>query len=199
MIATTTNPNLSLLDQSSRTPYLRVKYVFPEPSLQSLLLWVNANERAFQYSKTETGEANYRHSRLVYQAPQPWRGYLESRIRQLLPHAFNWLEVAPVNPSTIECQLTAHHSGGYYRHHNDNGSPSTATRLLTYVFYFSHTPQAFTGGHLSLTGQGGTFHLPPERNTLVVFPSHLWHEVEPVYGATSWHEGRFTLNGWVRR
>jgi hypothetical protein len=50
----------------------------------------------------------------------------------------------------LETQLTSHNDGGYYRIHNDNGSPSTATRVLTYVYYFHRQPVAFKGGQLRL-------------------------------------------------
>jgi Rps23 Pro-64 3,4-dihydroxylase Tpa1-like proline 4-hydroxylase len=39
----------------------------------------------------------------------------------------------PFSISQIESQMTSHNDGNYYKIHNDNGSPDTATRELTYV------------------------------------------------------------------
>jgi SM-20-related protein len=74
----------------------------------------------------------------------------DERIREIVPEALDYFRLPPSTGPKLETQLTSHNDGGYYRIHNDNGSPSTATRVLTYVYYFHRQPVAFKGGQLRL-------------------------------------------------
>jgi 2OG-Fe(II) oxygenase superfamily len=79
----------------------------------------------------------------------------------------------------IECQITAHRDAGFYHVHNDSGSPDTATRVFSYVYYFQTRPHAFFGGELKLyqpmiengidvTG-AEFFLIKPQDNSIVFF------------------------------
>ena len=108
----------------------------------------------------------------------------------------------------IECQLTAHNENDYYKIHNDNGSDKTATRELTYVYYFNREPKAFSGGELKLYDsriennyyvEAESYKIvEPINNSIVFFLARTMHEVLPVAcPSRQFADGRFTLNGWV--
>jgi SM-20-related protein len=110
----------------------------------------------------------------------------------------------------VESQLTAHNDGNYYKIHNDNGSPDTATRELTYVYYFHQEPKGFTGGELQIYDtqiqnnhytQAPTFNtVEPRNNSIVFFLSRYMHEVLPIScPSRAFADSRFTINGWIRR
>lgn len=112
--------------------------------------------------------------------------------------------------SEIEMQITAHNHGHYYKIHNDNGSPDTATRFLTYVYYYYQDPKPFTGGELriyELAVKDGFYvagdryrDIEPLHNSLIIFPSHYMHEVLPIQcPSLRFEDSRFTVNGWIRR
>ncbi len=128
-------------------------------------------------------------------------GQIESICSQLKIHSFV--------PLGIEAQLTAHNDGHFYKIHNDNGSPDTMNRVLTYVYYFHREPKGFSGGELLL--YDGAMHnnsmmavrsshtIQPRNNSIVFFPSHFMHEVLPITCTSrAFRDSRFTINGWVR-
>ena len=117
-------------------------------------------------------------------------------------------------PGNVELQLTLHRDGDFYKVHadrsyDDQPDPDrpTSTRVLTFVYYFSRLPQRFSGGELKLyrAAVGGRGYDPaagvllaPEDNSIVFFPSVLFHEVRPVrLESEDPGDGRFTLNGWI--
>jgi Rps23 Pro-64 3,4-dihydroxylase Tpa1-like proline 4-hydroxylase len=135
---------------------------------------------------------------------------LVARVRAKLPELCARLDVAPFPVGEIEAQLTVHQDGDYYRVHADNDDESTRTREISYVYYFHREPRRFTGGELVLFdtriehGQsfaaGPPLVVEPVDDSLVVFPSGCLHEVRPVQLlSTDPGDGRFTINGWVRR
>ncbi len=110
-----------------------------------------------------------------------------------------------------ELQVTRHLDGGFYRLHYDAGKPGdpSATRRLTYVYYFHRMPRRFAGGDLLLCDQGpdgrraaelGFTRLEPMDNSLVFFASDRLHAVTPVTMQSSDPlDGRWTVNGWLHR
>ena len=70
----------------------------------------------------------------------------QSKILETLPEVLTKLKFRPFEISEIEVQLTAHNDGCYYKIHNDAGSEKTASREITYVYYFYQEPKAFSGG-----------------------------------------------------
>ena len=153
---------------------------------------------------------DYRRSRLIND-PRDLAAGLVARVRELLPELCERLDVAPFPVDLIEAQLTVHNDGDYYRVHNDNGSDDTRTREISYVYYFHREPKRFTGGELVLFdsrpgNDGGPVPIgppvvvEPSDDSLVIFPSSCLHEVRPVHLLShAMEDGRFTINGWVRR
>jgi Rps23 Pro-64 3,4-dihydroxylase Tpa1-like proline 4-hydroxylase len=118
------------------------------------------------------------------------------------------MSIQSTDQDDIECQGTAHLDGGYFQIHNDSGSKETATRLMTFVYYFASKPDSFLGGELKIyesgadkTGHRANFVLvQPTDNTIVFFPSGALHEVLPTYvPSKKFSDSRFTVNGWIRR
>jgi SM-20-related protein len=108
----------------------------------------------------------------------------------------------------LECRLTAHNESDYYKIHNENGSDKTATRELTYVYYFNREPQAFSGGELKLYDSRieNNYYveaepykiIEPINNSIVFFLARNVHELMPVAcPSKQFADGRFTINGWI--
>ena len=108
--------------------------------------------------------------------------------------------------SAPDLSVNLHVHGGIFRPHKDVGY-SNPLRRLTYVYYFHTMPRRFTGGDLLLFDDdiaSGTYQklsytrIPPDHNSLVLFPSDRIHgvtavecpRVEPI-------DARWTLNGWL--
>ena len=133
----------------------------------------------------------------------------ETRLREIVPEVFAHFGMAMPAELGFEKQLTAHNDGEYFRMHNDNGSPSTASRLLTYVYYFHGEPAAFSGGQIRIYDslpESGSWEpadkfvdIAPDNNMLLLFPSGQMHEVRRIScPSEAFGDGRFTVNGWFR-
>ncbi|NJN86503.1 MAG: proline hydroxylase [Leptolyngbyaceae cyanobacterium SL_7_1] len=176
---------------------------------QQLLEYVLDRESEFVSTTTSTGAANYRKSVVLHYFPE-FTALITDRIQTVLPNVLSKLNLPPFEASQIEAQLTGHNDGNYYKIHNDNGSPETATRELTYVYYFHQEPKAYSGGELIIYDsqiennyyvQAKSYHtVEPRNNSIVFFLSRYMHEVLPVRcPSRAFADSRFTINGWVRR
>lgn len=158
----------------------------------------------FQPSTVTGNLADYRRSQVL------WRGEeiapdVAERVWAITPELGRLLDVSPFPIGEIETQVTVSRAGDYFRRHDDNGSPETAARRVSYVYYVHKEPRPFAGGELVVygaegpSGERGAYVIEPDNDTLVVFPSNLVHEVRPVNAAsTSPLDARVTVNGWVR-
>lgn len=134
----------------------------------------------------------------------PW---FLARVESTLSGSWSRLQVKPFETDQSEIQLTRHMDGAFFKIHTDAGDKQgTETRKVTYVYYFHRLPRQFEGGDLLLydtdTDVGGQSvgftRLSPQHNSIVLFPSHFWHQVTPLRCASDDFEaGRFTLNGWL--
>ena len=81
------------------------------------------------------------------------------------------------------------------------------TRMVSFVYYFAMRPDAFTGGDLRVhdkVERDGFYHpadthttIEPRNNSVVFFPSTLFHEVLSVHSnGAGLDDQRFTVNGW---
>lgn len=161
------------------------------------------NRERFVPTTVTTNEAGHRKSTVLwhYEYQDLYQKFTD-RLRIFLPELHDKFPEIPIEPSNIEMQLTAHANGEYFKRHLDNGSNDTANRVLTYVYYYTlDDERKFSGGQLVLEpGNGNKYHIEPNHNTIVWFPSGYWHEVLPtVMSSDRWEDSRFTLNGWVRR
>ena len=196
------------------SPVVKSRYVIAENFLSpadhaALLRFAVDSEARFIDSAVSTDDADYRRSKVLYEFPS-FAELFRRRIRELMPQLLPALQIAPFPAADIECQMTAHNDGNYFKLHNDNGSPDTSTRALTYVYYFHNEPKAYGGGALriydSVIADGfyrcgpHAADIEPKNNSVIFFVPHTHHEVLPVRCPSGrFEDGRFTVNGWVRR
>ena len=213
LVAIETDPPLTLgkgqwLRQVERAPYIRIPDFLSADDHRQVLDFAIRHEADYVTSTVTTGVVDKRHSR-VLNALDDLPVDFEALIREIMPDLLDPLGLDPMTETTVERQLTVHGQDDYFRTHNDNGSPGTANRLLTYIYYFHGEPRRFGGGGLRLydTQMAGDdrwaadsfVHLKPANNTMIFFPSRLYHEVLPVDCLSDdFADSRFTLNGWVR-
>jgi Rps23 Pro-64 3,4-dihydroxylase Tpa1-like proline 4-hydroxylase len=194
-----------------RARYVCFHDVLGEPAKARLLGEAIARESKLVPSRVAGDVPDYRRSRLISQPGDLTAGVV-GRVRELIPELCERLEVATFPVGRIEAQLTVHNDGDYYRAHTDNGTDETRTREISYVYYFHRQPKRFTGGELALYDSRlddsrrlvpagpPVAVIEPVDDSLVVFPSSCLHEVRPVRLASpELADGRFTINGWVRR
>jgi len=192
------------------SPYIRIPGFLSDDENKAVLDYAVHREQEFQASSVEGGASRYRHSQVIFKLDDlPVE--LEQRVRELLPEVCAYFKLELPANYDFEMQMTTHGDGGYFKIHNDNSTPRTATRFLTYIYYFHRQPAAFSGGGLRLYDDSradpnnwvpvATFtEIKPENNTLVFFPSRHFHEVLPTLSRTgNFGDGRFTINGWIRR
>lgn len=197
--------NLDIL----KSNYLQIDGFLTREDKKRLLNYVFAEEAEFVPTNTSTDEVNYRRSSVLYAFPD-FAELIRDRIQSIAPDILRTLELSPFSIDRVESQLTAHNDGNYYKVHNDNGSSNTATRELTYVYYFYREPQPFSGGELVIYDSKveNTYYvnansfktIEPRNNSVVFFLSRYMHEVLPVScPSRSFQDSRFTINGWIHR
>lgn len=186
------------------------KFLLPENNQTAIKEAIKRKEQYVE-SSTTTKADKYRQSYVLFSQYFPeLSGLIQSKILEILPEVLTQLEFRPFEISEIEVQLTAHNDGCYYKIHNDAGSEKTASREITYVYYFYQEPKAFSGGELriydtELKGGGAINHdnyktITPVNNSIVFFNSRCRHEVMPVIcPSQAFENSRFTVNGWIRR
>jgi Rps23 Pro-64 3,4-dihydroxylase Tpa1-like proline 4-hydroxylase len=164
----------------------------------------------FVTSGTTTNANDYRQSAILYATYyEEFYRFLKEKLIVTVPTAIADLNLPPFEIAEVEMQMTAHNDGCFYKIHNDSGDTLTATRILTYVYYFYQEPKAFSGGELRLynTELEGTRQtalsefkdIEPQNNSIVFFDSRCMHEVRPIQCPSQrFGDSRFTLNGWLR-
>ena len=189
--------------------YLQIDNFLTPEEHQQLLKYVLEQEASFVPTSTSTNEINYRQSMVLYSFPD-FSQLILQRIAAIIPEIIASLGIEPFTINYIESQLTAHNHGNYYKIHNDNGSPETSLREITYVYYFYQEPKHFSGGELLIYDSkiSHSFYVntdsfqtvEPRNNSIVFFLSRYMHEVLPVICPSKlFADSRFTINGWINR
>jgi len=189
-------------------PHAVLRNFLGEDGVAALLLHANRNEDVFTGSTTFGGlRPSFRVSSCLHDF-----GDLKAPLREkffaALPGLFEALRIRPVTMSRAEMELIAHGDGAFYKTHVDTkgSDPDTKTqRIISCVYYFHAQPKAFSGGELRLFPFGGGdtserfLDIPPDRDTLVAFPSWAPHEVRPVLcPSRRFSDSRFAINCWFR-
>jgi predicted 2-oxoglutarate/Fe(II)-dependent dioxygenase YbiX len=122
-------------------------------------------------------------------------------LQDRLDDALERLGIPAFPVGAMEIQMTAHSDGEFFHEHTDSGSRATADRALTFVYYFHAQPKRYAGGELVFPSSDGIEQVvEPVNDTLVLFDPHTPHEVRRVSCPSGrLEDGRFTLNGWLRR
>jgi Rps23 Pro-64 3,4-dihydroxylase Tpa1-like proline 4-hydroxylase len=191
------------------TKYVQINHFLSPEMLGKLMDYVTGHELEFTPSSTSTGKLGYRQS-CVHQPSANFPEDIIATIRSTLPQVLSELGVQPFPIAQVEVQVTAHHENNFYKIHRDNDSLTTASRVITYVYYFFRDPKPFTGGELLIyntelngnqTNQSPSFQkIEPYNNSIVFFLSSSLHEVLPVKcSSQAFADSRFTVNGWIRQ
>ncbi|PZO36789.1 MAG: hypothetical protein DCF19_20645 [Pseudanabaena frigida] len=190
------------------SPYALIEDFLSPTQLKELLHYSINKQPEFIPTSNSANDPNYRRSFFLSNFPE-FSELMIGLIRKIAPQIITHLDIKKFTIGQIESQMTAHNHGNFYKVHNDNGSPDSATRVLTYVYYYHRQPKSFTGGELviydskiengySVSAKSHKV-IQPTNNTIVFFPSQCMHEVLPVSCPTEYFaDSRFTINGWVR-
>jgi SM-20-related protein len=214
IVAVETVPPVTLkqlpLGRITPAPYIRVPDFLTKEENAAVMAFAMRKEPEFTASGVESGVLDYRHSQVLMKLNDLGVDF-EGRLREVLPDAANYFGMHLPEDYRLEMQMTVHGDSDYFKIHNDNATPRTAARFLTYVYYFSREPRPFSGGQLRLYDDSQVdpsswvpvasyAEIAPQNNMLVFFPSRCFHEVMPTVRQTEeFANGRFTINGWIRR
>jgi Rps23 Pro-64 3,4-dihydroxylase Tpa1-like proline 4-hydroxylase len=193
------------------TPYVVIEQFLQAEQRQHVISRVLQMEHSFETSKVTTEAEDFRKSILLMDdeviGPM-FRKLIRGKALEIAELLSVSLRTLP-SDEAIECQITAHRDRGFFHAHNDSGSSTTASRRITFVYYFQTRPGSFFGGELKLYESsvrdevamiGPNFSLiPPRDNSIIFFPSQTWHEVLPTYVPSgAFYDSRFTVNGWIK-
>ncbi|MBE9131320.1 2OG-Fe(II) oxygenase [Tychonema sp. LEGE 07196] len=189
--------------------YAQIDNFLTPAEKNKLIKYVLAKESEFVSTSTSTNAEDYRRSMVLHSFPE-FSTLMVNRIKGILPDVLRKLNIPSFPLGDIESQLTTHNDNNFYKLHNDSGSPDTASRFFTYVYYFYREPKAFSGGELLIYDSkvennfyvaADTFRtVEPRNNSIVFFLSRYMHEVLTVScPSKAFADSRFTINGWVRK
>ena len=193
-------------EPSGSTPatYCRYFDVLGETRNRQLCQIAFKKREQFTQSKTSPSKLypDWRRSTVIYDIHiENSVSRLDQEIRLRLREVLAALRIPAFEIDSIEMQLTSHNDGEYYKWHTDNGTRETQSRMITFIYYFHQIPKGFQGGELVIYPETESeIVLKPQNDSLVFFPSHTRHEVKQIVCPTrQFEDGRFTLNGWIRR
>ena len=131
------------------------EFLTPE-ELKQLMQYTMDHEPDFQISEVVSpgasgGMIDYEHRRSrVLTNLDRHHEVIADRIQACLPRVLQKLGRDVFLPSQVEAQITASNHGDFFRHHSDNVYEDTASRELTFVYFFHREPKAFRGGDLRI-------------------------------------------------
>lgn len=178
--------------------------------VERLLAYAEARNGEFTQTRLGGGvvDASFRSS-LMLRDLGDLRAELEARFLSVLDWAVAELKLSPIDLAPLELELVAHGDGAFFKEHIDTAtdrSEAGSARALTGVYYFHRHPKRFDGGQLRLhaiaPGPDGArrfVDVPPEPDTLALFPSWAPHEVLPISCPSgAFLDSRFAINCWYR-
>lgn len=197
-------PEAEYEDVIETAPYVVIPDFLSREENRRIFDYVVAHEADYGVSTVNTGETGYRNSRFlgpVTDLPVD----IKARFCEIMPEVLAHLALAPLPDYFITQVVIMHNDGCFYKVHRDNATAAFAGRKLNGIYYVHREPRPFGGGGLRLydtrfvDGErwwADSFtHLPPVNNTMVFFPTHVYHEVLPVDCASgAFADSRFTVN-----
>jgi len=197
-------PEVEHEDVIETAPYVVIPDFLSAAENRQILDYAIGRETDYKVSTVNTGETGYRQSRVlprVTDLPVD----IKSRFSEIMPEVLTHLSLDPLPEYFFTQAVVMHNDGGFYKVHRDNSTATYAGRKLTGIYYAHCEPRPFGGGGLRLydtrfvDGErwwAETFtHLPPVNNSMVFFPTHVYHEVLPVDCASgAFADSRFTVN-----
>ncbi|MGB7443340.1 MAG: 2OG-Fe(II) oxygenase [Coleofasciculaceae cyanobacterium] len=217
LVALMTEPPLNFQQTEAKKPqradilpsnYVQFDNFLTRQENKKLLDYVEQQELNFAPNSPNTGNLDIGKA-LIINSSNQFSELIINRVKQIFSTVVNKLEISPFPVWDIENHLTAHNNGDYYKVHNDNGSPKTASRELSYIYYFHKEPKPFSGGELLIYDskiennfyvKADSFKkIEPRNNSIVFFLSRYLHEALPVTcPSKSFADSHFTINGWIR-
>ncbi len=219
----TTNPQISPIVLSTRaegilpSPYIQIDHFLTSYEKNQLLAFALQHRADFvagRIDSTAAGvhiDSSYRNNLMLplFQHSEFSERFFH-RVRAHLGDILPTFQIPATIVNHLDGQLSATNNGGYYGLHNDNGSRGTASREITFVYYFYRDPKPFAGGTLVLydtkvkrrhSTRADSFQtIEPRNNSIVFFLSGCMHEVLPVRcPSQDFGHSRFAVNGWVLR
>lgn len=165
----------------------RISNFLPVELHDQFLQFVQANQLLFRPSTTTPS--------VLHDFPD--KHLLLDPLRQALSLALSNLQLLEFPVERIETELCAIGNGNYQPSHVDNNCPDTANRFLSFAYFFSANPQPFRGGELVVHGSEDAIVLPIP-NSIVFYTASQDHEVLQTTNDGSWHNSRFSIEGWYR-
>lgn len=198
---------------ATESTHLVFRKVLGQEAVEALLDYVGAREAAFRPGAVHDRKTGRRkidlglHRGLALGDLGPFREPIEGFVRRIADQSIAHLSLIEPRVEPGEFFIRAHGDGDYMRTHVDTIESLHGVRILSCVYYFATTPRRFRGGNFRLIGlptrAGGsraTVEIPPETDTMIVFPSWVPHEVSPVsVPSGAWLDCRFTVNCWLHR
>ena len=189
-------------------PYL-VLCDFLEPAQQTeMLAWTLTNEARFNMRSVREHDVELVHKYRLDDIG-PLEPLFSARLQAEYTGWVRRLRVSPFPLGQIEFRIGAYPDGARFDFHLDVASGKNSpenSRMLTALYYFNREPKQFSGGdirlfHLGSAPNGDDYvSIPPDQNTLVVFPSWVGHSVTPIHCASpDFADCRFALNCWLHR
>ncbi len=155
-------------------------------------------EQKWMVDASTGGRDGHRSAQLLY-TPVDEAAMVMEWLVEHLPEAAAALGIAPFVPRRTEMQITVHGHGDFYKLHRDDQGDDVADRTLSYLYYLHRQPKAYQGGELVILANERV-EIEPLHNSLVLFPSHLEHEVRRVLVPSGkLADGRISINGWLWR
>lgn len=190
-------------------PYLRIEGAFGDALHNDILGWALDNEPRFAPSKLagELMEPTVRRS-LSLRDIGPLRPAIEAHLSASAPAWIAALRVTLFALSDIELEMVAYNDGAHFALHSDTytrDQKSRGDRMLSAIYYFHRQPKRFDGGYLRVHRIGAQpgdegVDIPPDDNSLVIFPAWGPHEVLPVMCRSKlFADSRFAINCWMYR
>lgn len=181
----------------------------------AMLDWAMANRERFKPARVVGGKVEP--SKRMCETLRdlgPMKAVLEDRFTEILPIILRDTRTKGFHLDSIELELAAHGDGAHFAPHMDTFTSENRRlareegriqhdRTISAVYYFYREPKGFSGGELRLHpfdsqgGQGGHLDIAPLQNSVVAFPSWVFHEVCPVRcPSRKFEDYRFAVNCW---
>jgi SM-20-related protein len=197
---------------SSLCPYWQFDHLLGEHISSQLLGYAIDHQSSFENSRVGSGgdvkQDPRRRISSVCRLRGPLQAPIRERILSLLPAATDALGMYPFTYGELEMELAAHGDGAFFSRHTDvrrDMLGAGSSRQISAVYYFHEMPRQFEGGMLRLYAashddEESYVDITPRHDSVVFFPSCLWHEVLPVRApGIAFGQQRFALNVWVHK
>lgn len=197
------------------TPFHQSSGFFDPQEHCAMLDWTIANRERFRPARIVGNKLEPSHRICeTLRDLGPMDAVLKHRFTEILPAILKDTRTEGFRLDSIELELAAHGDGAHFSAHMDTFTSETRRlareegrvqhdRAISAVYYFYREPKGFSGGELrlhpfdSIGGQGGHVDVAPLQNSIVAFPSWVFHEVRPVRcPSQAFEDFRFAVNCW---